>query len=198
MWDKATEHLSKDRYLGKIVITVGACTISPSMPSRFFTDLVDSIVSQQLSTKAASTIFARLIEQSPGKLLTPEFISGFGLEDLRSIGISNQKAKYIHDLTEKIIRKEIILEDLANLTDEQVVEKLLSVKGIGTWTAQMFLMFSLARPDVFPIKDLGIRNALCKITGKPKEDQFDWERFSNPWSPYRTAASWYLWKSLEL
>lgn len=164
-----------------------------------FRTLVESIVSQQLSVKASDTIFARFLKLFPGgRFPKPEAILKMSDTKLRSIGLSNSKAKYIKDLANKVHKKEVALHKLSKMSDEEVIEHLIQVKGIGRWTGEMFLMFSLARPDVFSHGDLGLRNAikkLYKFKKPPTVKQI--EKIIAKWSPHKTLASRYLWKSLD-
>lgn len=164
-----------------------------------FEALVEAIVSQQLSVKAADTIFARFVSLFPNqKFPPPEVVLKLPLSKFRKVGISAQKANYIKDLSGKIVSGDLKLNLLHRLENEEVISELVKVKGIGRWTAEMFLMFTLRRPDVFSNGDLGLRNAiqkLYKMKTPPTEKQLD--RISKHWSPHRTTASRYLWKSLE-
>ncbi|QQS22814.1 DNA-3-methyladenine glycosylase 2 family protein [bacterium] len=161
--------------------------------------LVEVIVSQQLSVKAADTIYARFLALFPNKKFPkPEVILRTNDSKMRAAGLSYQKISYIKDVCSKVIAKEVRLNSLNRMTDEEVIAELVKIKGIGRWTAEMFLMFSLMRPDVFSNGDLGLRNAiikLYKLKKPPTEKQL--ERITKKWSPHRTTASRYLWKSLN-
>ncbi|HEX6976906.1 MAG TPA: DNA-3-methyladenine glycosylase [Patescibacteria group bacterium] len=194
MWSAAEEFLLKDKYLRSLVTKWGACSIKAGIKKNYFIDLVSSICSQQLSGKAASTIFGR-VEKLLGQI-TPENILKREDQELRDCGLSWAKIKYIKDLATKVKDGEVKINKLDKLTDEEVLTELVSVKGIGKWTAQMFLMFTLARPDIFPVDDLGIRNGFKKIIGKELKGE-ELAKFSERWKPYRTVASWYIWRSLE-
>jgi DNA-3-methyladenine glycosylase II len=163
-----------------------------------FQTLVKSIISQQISGKAARSIQKRLVTLvGPGRF-TPERLAELSLAELRSAGVSPQKGGYLHDLAVKVASGEVRLARLGRLPDEDVIAQLTRVRGIGVWTAQMFLMFSLGRPDVFPHEDLGIRTALKRLYGL--NDLPDCETshdIARPWRPYATIASWYCWRSLE-
>lgn len=196
MWRDAEEFLLKDRHLAQLVRRWGHCTIRPLPRADFFEDLVDAICSQQLSGKAAKTIFGRLKDKLDGKIL-PESLIAIETEELRKCGLSYAKCSYVKDLARKVKDDSLKIESLSRLSDEEVVSELVAVKGIGRWTAEMFLMFSLARPDIFPIDDLGIKKGFEKVTGKSWDKTKSAEFAEKKWKPYRTAASWYLWKSLE-
>jgi len=187
MWQKAEDKLSKDKYIGPLVNKWGPCTIAPIKKSLYFEDLVNAICSQQLSGKAAKTIFERV-----KKLLikiTPKNVLNIDEQKLRECGLSWQKVSYIKDLATKVANKDLDILILDKLSDEEVIDKLVAVKGIGRWTAEMFLMFSLARPDIFPKDDLGINKALANLKIREKDIE--------KWKTHRTVASWYLWRSLE-
>ena len=194
---KAVQHLrASDPVLSAIIDRVGACRMTYNEP--VFGSLVRAIVYQQLSGKAAATIFGRLLDAT-GTPITPDSILRLSFEDLRAIGLSKQKATYIRDLAEKTATAEVIFERFPRMTNEQIIERLTRVKGIGIWTVQMFLMFSLRRTDVLPAGDLGIRNAIQKAYKlKNPATVADIERIGSKWRPYCSVASWYLWRSLEL
>ncbi len=187
MWKEAEDKLQKDKYIGPLTKKWGSCTIKPLKKSQYFEDLIDAICSQQLSIKAAKTIFRRVKDLLVK--VTPENILSKSDQELRDCGLSWQKVSYIKDLSLKIINSELQITNLDKLTDEEVITELTKVKGIGRWTAEMFLMFSLGRPDILPKDDLGINKALKNLKIKPKDTE--------KWKPYRTVASWYLWRSLE-
>ncbi len=196
MWQEAESYLVKDKYIAPLVKKWGPCTIKPTKKSLYFEDLVDAITNQQLSGKAASTIFGRVKDLCKGDF-NPGTILRLSVTKLRGAGLSFAKIKYVKDLSGRVKSGELKISRLDKLADEEVVRELVAVKGIGRWTAEMFLMFSLARPDIFPVDDLGIKKGFEKVTGK------SWDKVKSPklaekwWKPYRTIASWYLWRSLE-
>lgn len=186
----------KDKYIAPLIKKWGSCKIRPIKKSLYFQDLVEAITNQQLSGKAASTIFGRVRALCKGDI-NPEAILKLSEAKLRGAGLSFAKIKYIKDLTQRTKSGELKVKSLDKLPDEEVIKELVAVKGIGRWTAEMFLMFSLARPDVFPLDDLGIKKGFEKVTGK-KWDKVKSAQFAlKHWSPYRTTSSWYLWRSLE-
>ena len=193
---EAIVHLRQaDPVMRAIIDQVGAYRIQFRDPD--FETLVKSIVYQQLSGRVAGVIFGRVTDAAGGRL-TPEGILKLRPVRMRTLGLSGQKTAYIRDLARHTRDGRVAFEELARLPDEAVIERLTEVKGIGVWTAHMFLIFALRRPNVLPTGDLGIRNAIRKAYGllelpKPAE----METLSEPWRPYRTVASWYLWRSLE-
>ncbi|MEO8130437.1 MAG: DNA-3-methyladenine glycosylase [Bryobacteraceae bacterium] len=193
---RAINHLKKaDPVIASIIEQVGPCKMVHSEPT--FEALARSIVYQQLSGKAAGTIYGRLAAAASDPL-TPEAVLQLTHEQLRAVGLSTQKARYVYDLAERTNRMEIDFPALQNLDDQQVIDLLTQVKGVGVWTVQMFLMFSLQRPNVLPTGDLGIRNAVKKAYRMRKmPTPADVEKRAKSWHPYCTIASWYLWRSLE-
>lgn len=193
---KALSHLAKDRKMKTITETVDVPIWSEN-PTVFFESIVESIVSQQLSVKAANTIFNRFLMLYGGKFPKAEEIIATDDEKMRACGISRPKITYIKGLAEMVVRKEIDLEALTHSSDQEVIEKLITVKGIGQWTAEMLLIFDLKRPDVFSYGDLGLRNAIAKVYEIDRDDLISMEKIVTPWSPYRSLAARYLWKSLD-
>jgi DNA-3-methyladenine glycosylase II len=162
-----------------------------------FPALVRTITSQQISTKAAATIHGRLVALMPGGVL-PEGLIALRDDQMRQAGLSRQKTAYLRDLAARVLSGELPVHDLHELDDEAVIQAIVKVKGLGRWSAEMFLMFRLRRPDVLPVDDLGIVNAIQRLYGlrkKPKADRI--RKIGEIWRPYRTVACWYLWRSLE-
>jgi DNA-3-methyladenine glycosylase II len=161
--------------------------------------LVRSIVGQQLSTKAARSIYGRLLERFDGRPPTPEEVLADDPDKLRAAaGLSHAKVRYLRSLAEHVQSGELELDQMDSLPDEDVIAELIAVKGLGQWSADMFLMFHLERPDVLPVGDLGIRRAVMEAYGLEKlPGPTDLERIAEPWRPYRTLASRYLWASLD-
>jgi DNA-3-methyladenine glycosylase II len=161
--------------------------------------LLRAIIGQQLSVSAARSIYGRVLERFGGRTPTPEQILADEPEELRAAGgLSRAKVSYLRSLAEHVISGELELERLEELPDEQVLAELVAVKGVGLWTAQMFLMFQLERPDVLPVGDLGIRRAIERAYGLDElPDPATMEKIAEPWRPHRTLASRYLWRSLE-
>ena len=189
--------LRRDPILAALIREYGPCGLAAAQRADHFSALVRAIVFQQLSTKAASTIYARMVALLPAGELTPAALAQVTDEQLRTAGISRQKGGYLRDLCAKVLAGVVPLDDLERMDDEQVVASLTTIKGIGRWSAEMFLMFRLHRPDVLPVGDLGINNAVMKVYGlrkKPTPDRL--RRLGEAWKPYRSVASWYLWRSL--
>ena len=191
--------MRRDPVLGTIIRKYGACGIKAARETDIFCGLVEAIVSQQLSTRAAATIYGRLRALIPdGSAPTPEALLPLSDEALRAVGLSRQKTGYMRDLSRKVLEGEVKTDCLAAMTDEEIVAELTKIKGIGRWTVEMILIFRLARPDVFPVGDLGIVKAIQKAYGLRKApDPKRMERLAERWRPYRSVASWYLWASLE-
>ncbi len=192
---KAVEHLkSSSEPLRLVMEAVGPYKIKYSEPQ--FSTLARSIVFQQLSGKAASTIYGRL-EAAAGEV-TPERILKMRQDKLRSLGLSKQKAEYLRDLARKTQDGDIDFASLRGMSDAEVVECLTAVKGVGLWTVHMFQIFALRRPDILPTGDLAIRAAMKNVfalDALPKPDEMT--HLAEPWRPFASVASWYLWRSLD-
>jgi DNA-3-methyladenine glycosylase II len=193
----ALNHLKKsDPVMRRLIEQVGPCRMEFSDP--VFHSLAEAIVYQQLNGAAAATIFKRFTDLA-GEPLTPDGILRLTPEQMRSVGLSKQKSSYLFDMAERAQRGDLDFESLENLTDDEVIQHLTQVKGVGVWTAHMFLMFTLRRPDVLPTGDFGIRMAIKKHYNKrqlPKPQIM--EKVAKPWEPYRSVACWYLWRSLDI
>lgn len=191
-------HLQKDPVLKEIIKKFGPLNYRPSKD--YFDHLVSSIIGQQLSNRAADTIYGRFVNLFPNQKYTPQLILATPQEKLRGIGTSWAKARSLHDLSQKVLDGTLQLNELDRLDDEEVIAHLVQVKGIGRWSAEMQLMFSLHRPDILPLDDVGIQNAFVKhyqLDRKHKTLFQQMQRIAKPWQPYRTVACWYLWKSLD-
>jgi DNA-3-methyladenine glycosylase II len=189
--------LRRDPVLAALIKKHGACGLAAAQRADHFSALVRAITGQQLSTKAASTIYARLVALMPGGM-TPAALSALTDEQMRGVGMSRQKIAYFRDLCAKVQSGVVPLDALEAMTDDEVIAALTEVKGIGRWSAEMFLMFRLHRPDVLPVDDLGIVNAVkavYRLRKRPTADRI--RRIGEAWRPYRSVASWYLWRSLD-
>jgi len=194
---KAVNHLRKsDPVLRAIIDRVGPCRMEFG-PAEF-SSLAEAIVYQQLNGKAAVTIFRRFTDLA-GEPLTPEGILKLSDEQMRSVGLSKQKSAYLKDLAAKTAAGLLDFAQLPDLSDDEVIRHLTQVKGIGVWTAHMFLIFSLRRPDVLPTGDYGVQMAIKKHYKKRKLPRpKDMEKIAKAWAPYRSVACWYMWRSLDL
>lgn len=192
-------HLSSnDVRLKKIILSSSKCDLAPG--KNYYNTLLRAIIGQQLSTHAAKTIYERFIKFFYYKP-EPEKILNTADNELRRLGLSNAKTRYIKDLSDKLLRKEVSLKNINRKNDLDIITELTKVKGIGEWTVHMFLIFTLARPNVLPVKDLGLRRAVknvYRLRKLPDEEKVLKISKQNNWSPYNSIASWYLWKSLEV
>jgi DNA-3-methyladenine glycosylase II len=188
-----------DPVLGGVIKRIGACGLAERQRKDHLTALVGAIVSQQLSTKAAATIFGRLVALFPGDQIPgADGIAAQADAALRGVGLSGQKVGYLRDLCARMSDGRLQLDELDELPDEVVIERLVSVKGFGRWTAEMFLMFRLHRPDVLPVGDLGIVNAVQRLYRlRKRPDPKRLLKIGEAWRPYRSVACWYLWQSLR-
>jgi DNA-3-methyladenine glycosylase II len=194
---KAINHLKKaDPILSVIIESIGACRMEYGPPE--FHSLAEAIVYQQLNGKAAVTIFKRFAALA-GDPVTPEGILKLTDVQLRSVGLSKQKSSYLKDMAQRAVRGELDFSRLPDMSDDEVIKHLTQVKGVGVWTAHMFLMFTLRRPNILPTGDYGIQAAIRKHHKKrkmPKPAQM--EKIAKAWEPYRSVACWYLWRSLDI
>jgi len=194
---KAVAHLKKcDPVLRAIIERVGPCRME--FDPAEFSSLAEAIVYQQLNGKAAATIFNRFASLA-GEPITPERTLKLTDEQLRSVGLSKQKSAYLKDLAVKAAAGTLNFSRLPELPDDEVIQHLTQVKGIGVWTAHMFLIFSLRRPNVLPTGDYGVQMAMKKHYGKRKLPKpKDMEKIARAWEPYRSVACWYMWRSLDI
>jgi DNA-3-methyladenine glycosylase II len=187
-----------DPVLARVIERVGPCRFEPRAKGTHFHALLRSIVYQQLSGKAAGTILDRVLSLYGGRYPRPAQLLETTEEALRQAGLSRQKLAYLRDLAAKVDSGEVPLARVRRLDDEEIITHLTHVKGIGRWTAQMFLMFRLGRPDVLPELDLGIQTAIQRAYSLQKRPvPKEVLRIGVPWRPHATIASWYLWRSLE-
>lgn len=186
----------KDRTLRKIIDAHGPCTLKPKQGH--FAALCRAIIGQQLAVAAAATIHGRFQKLFPNSRPTPEGMLRIREPHLRQAGLSKQKIGYLVDLATRFSNRTLPNRRFSRMADEDVIESLTTVKGIGTWTAQMFLIFVLNRPDVWPTGDLGIRRALERsFAASPEASLEELEQMGESWRPHRSFAAWYLWRSLE-
>jgi DNA-3-methyladenine glycosylase II len=196
---RALDHLKRaDPVMARLIRAVGPCRFAARTDHSHFYHVTRSIVYQQLSGKAAATIHGRFLELMGSPSPEPAAVAAMPETTLRGAGLSRQKASYIRDLARRVHTGDVPLASIEDLSDEDVIATLTRVKGIGRWSAQMFLMFRLGRPDVLPELDLGIRKGIklayrLRAMPSPKRVQ----AIGRPWSPHATIASWYLWRSLD-
>lgn len=197
---QATEHLlQNDIILASVINDAGPAKITPH--KNYYQELVESIISQQLSVKAAATIQNRFLDLfDSNNFPSPDIILEKDIEELRAVGLSRQKASYIQDLALKVIDGTVRFNHLDALTNDEVIAELTQIKGVGVWTVHMFLMFCMGRLDVLPVGDLGIKNGiqnLYDLMKQPTPSEIEGIALSNNWHPYESVASWYVWHSLD-
>jgi DNA-3-methyladenine glycosylase II len=197
---QAAASLTKnDPVLAPIIASAGLPNIIPN--KNYYQELVESIVSQQLSVKAAATILKRFLELFPEvDFPAPDQILQKDIEQLRAVGLSRQKASYIQDLASKVIEGEVRFNHLDARSNDEIIAELTQIKGVGVWTVHMFLLFCMGRLDVLPTGDLGIKNGIHKLYNlkeKPTPEEMEAIARENNWHPYESVASWYIWHSLD-
>lgn len=186
-----------DPVMKETIERVGPCTLQPDPD--IFDALVDAIISQQISVKAADAIMARVRAAMPNEKVTPENLLTFDFERLRGLGLSSPKARYIQNLVEHVTSGQLQLESLSELEDEEIITQLTAVKGIGRWTAEMCLIFTMGRADVLPVDDLGFVDGIrvaYQLPARPSKE--DIRERGELWRPYRTFATWYIWAARRL
>jgi len=188
-------HLSRDPIMKALVEKHEIKHYWGGQPN-YFLDLTEIVTGQQLSMKAADAIFKRLLALFPDKP-TPQQILSLSIDQLRALGFSRPKGSYIHNIATAVVEGSLPVDQLDLLTDEEVAAKVTAIKGLGPWSAEMFLMFSLKRPDVFSVGDLGVRTAISRLYGIDREDKSRILVLSEQWRPFRTYACRYLWASLD-
>jgi DNA-3-methyladenine glycosylase II len=184
--------------LAPVIARAGLCTIEPT--TDYYQRLVGSIIGQQLSVKAAATITQRFMAMFDDQLPTPEQILAKDIDQLRSVGLSAQKANYVRDLAGHVLDGRLNFDDIDQLSDAEIIAKLTDIKGVGEWTAHMFLMFGMGRPDVLAHGDLGIRNGIRALYGlehAPTPADIQKIAAERGWHPYASIACWYIWFSLD-
>ena len=199
-WSRAQTHLAAaDPVMRLLIAQVGPCLHAPLgvFPRSAFPTLCKSIFSQQISTAAAASILARFRTLFPHRRPTPALVLKLTDTQLRSVGLSRQKVAYLRDLAQHFVDGRLPLQKFPTMTDDQIIAALTAVHGIGVWTAEMFLMFVLVRPDIFPLGDLGIRRTMTSTYRLTDPKLSHLRKIAEPWRPYRTIACWYLWQSTE-
>lgn len=197
--DKALKHLTdNDPVMRKLIADYPPPKFEKH--TNYYYELVDSIISQQLSVTAARAIEGRFKALFDNQFPSPEQILTVDIETLRGVGFSRPKARYVQDLAEKIIAGEVRFDTIDSLSNDEIISELTRVKGIGEWTVHMFLMFCMARLNILPVGDLGIRNgvtALYELDHHANPDDVRLIAEKNNWHPYQSVASWYVWQSLD-
>jgi 3-methyladenine DNA glycosylase/8-oxoguanine DNA glycosylase len=197
----ACRHLSEaDPRLGALIARAGAFTMRPEPTQSLFGALTESIVYQQLSGRAAETILGRVVAlYRPRRFPRPQDVLGTPVERLRSAGLSAAKTAALHDLAAKTLDGTVpAMGRVRRMSDEEIIERLTAVRGIGRWTVEMLLLFRLGRPDVLPLGDLGVRKGFARVFDRRAlEDPMILSRRAERWRPYRSVASWYLWRALD-
>lgn len=194
VYRKARKHLSQEPVFERIIKQIGKCTLQPN--ADHFGILARSIISQQISGKAAQSISGKLVAKCGRKGLRPKRIAELTDEEIRACGLSSNKLLSLRSLTEHFLTDRMLRGNLSEHSDEAIHDHLIPIRGIGPWTVQMFLIFSLGRLDVFPTLDLGVRNAMQRQFEDEDMEVDEMIERSEPWKPYRTVATWYLWRSL--
>ncbi len=196
---QAADYLAKnDPVLAAVIMRAGACTIRPH--KNYYQELVECIISQQLSIKAAATILKRFKDLFGGGFPAPEGILEKSVDDLRSTGLSRGKAAYVRDLAQHVVDGRVKFDHLDALSNDEIVKELTAVKGVGEWTAHMFMMFCMGRLDVLAHGDLGIKNGIQKLYGmdhQPTATEIQELAAAKNWHPYETVACWYVWHSID-
>lgn len=198
-FQKAAEYLSAhDPVLADVIKKAPLPSFVPH--KNYYQELVESIISQQLSVKAAATILKRFKELFSADFPSPEEIIATDIEALRGVGLSRQKASYIKDLAARVLDGSVQFSHLDSLTNQEIIDELVQIKGVGVWTVHMFLLFCMGRLNVLPTGDLGIRNGIQKLYDlpeKPSVEDIETIAIHNQWHPYESIASWYVWHSLD-
>jgi DNA-3-methyladenine glycosylase II len=190
--------MRRDPVMRDLMRRYGACGLADAQHTDPYKALVRAIISQQLSSRAAATIARRFEELFGGRFPSPAAVLVMPDDRLRSVGLSGMKVSFVRDLARRVHDGSLHLDSLERMSDDEVIAELTQVKGIGRWTAEMFLMFRLHRPDVLPLGDLGIVNAMKRAYGLRKTPTPDrMTRIAEAWRPYRSVACWYLWASLD-
>jgi len=189
--------MRRDPKLGVVIKRVGRCRLADGRTHDPFASLVRVIMGQQLSGKAADTIHGRLVALAePTGGMTPSTIRRLDAQALRGVGVSSQKIRYLYDLSDHVADGRLDLHALDGHPDEEVIARITAVKGLGRWSAEMFLMFRLNRPDILPVGDLGIVKGMQRLFGmKRRPSEKTMTRLAEPWRPYRSVASWYVWRA---
>ena len=195
MYDAALFVLNKDKKLKKIISSVGEYNIR--IISNSFEALVEAIITQQISDAAGKKISLKFKNLFGKKYPTPSDVIKLSTDEIKSIGLSKMKAEYIFDLSKMIVDKKLDLQIFKKMSNENVISELTKVRGIGRWTAEMYLIFALGRVDVFPLGDLGLINGIKKLYRLENPSTDEILKITNNWIPYRTIGTWYIWRGVK-
>ncbi|MBM3905203.1 MAG: DNA-3-methyladenine glycosylase 2 family protein [Thaumarchaeota archaeon] len=194
-YEKAVAHLQKDKKLGRIIKQVGNCQIR--VIENKFEALVDGIITQQVSDAAGKAIASRFRDLFGGNFPRPHQVLEKKIHQIKKAGLSRMKAEYIYNIAEIVDSKKIDFEYLNEQDDEQIISELVKIRGIGRWTAEMFLIFGMGRQDILPLGDLGLRNGIAILFDIEKPTDVQITKIASNWRPYRTIATWYIWKGVK-
>ncbi len=195
MYDDALLVLNKDKKLKKIISSVGECKIRTI--SNPFEALVEAIITQQISDSAGKSISLKFKNLFREKYPTPYDVIKLSKDEIQSVGLSKMKAEYIFDISQMVVNKKLNFQIFKKMSDEDVITELTKIRGIGKWTAQMYLIFALGRMDVFPLGDLGLINGIKKLYGLENPSTYEILEITNNWIPYRTIGTWYIWRGVK-
>ena len=195
MYDDALFVLNKDKKLKKIISSVGECKIRTI--SNPFEALVEAIITQQISDSAGKSISIKFKNLFGKKYPTPSDIVKLSKDEIKSIGLSRMKAEYIFDISQMIVDKKLNFKIFTKMSNDDVISELTKIRGIGKWTAEMYLIFALGRIDVFPLGDLGLINGIKKLYNLENPSTDDILKITNNWIPYRTIGTWYIWRGVK-
>lgn len=195
MYDDALLVLNKDKKLKKIISSVGECKIRTI--SNPFEALVEAIITQQISDSAGKSISLKFKNLFGKKYPTPSDVIKLSKDEIQSVGLSKMKAEYIFDISQMVVNKKLNFQIFKKMSDEDVIAELTKIRGIGKWTAQMYLIFALGRMDVFPLGDLGLINGIKKLYGLENPSTDEILGITNNWIPYRTIGTWYIWRGVK-
>ena len=195
MYDDALLVLNKDKKLKKIISSVGECKIRTI--SNPFEALVEAIITQQISDSAGKSISLKFKNLFGKKYPTPSDVVKLSIDEIKSVGLSRMKAEYIFDISQMIVDKKLDFKIFKKMSNEDVISELIKIRGIGKWTAEMYLIFALGRMDVFPLGDLGLINGIKKLYNLENPSTDEILEITNRWIPYRTIGTWYIWRGVK-
>ena len=195
MYDDALLVLNKDKKLKKIISSVGECKIRTI--SNPFEALVEAIITQQISDSAGKSISLKFKNLFGKKYPTPSDVTKLTIEQIKSVGLSRMKAEYIFDISQMIVDKKLDFKIFKKMSNEDVISELIKIRGIGKWTAEMYLIFALGRMDIFPLGDLGLINGIKKLYDLENPSTDEILEITNSWIPYRTIGTWYIWRGVK-